>query len=92
MDGGEDPANLRRSPKGGRSVRQDLSSALQDALAQVEALKAELDKVRRLNESLQAQLRSKSGQPETDRYIIMTIFVILKLFRAILNIQIMMIK
>ena len=48
------------------AARQDLSGALQDALAQVEALKAELDKVRRENESLCAQLASKS---EPDRYM-----------------------
>ena len=63
---------MRRSPRVSRSssaaVRQDLSGALQDALAQVEALKAELDKVRRVNEPLQAQLVSKS---EPDRYISM---------------------
>ena len=68
-DGGEDPTNLRWSPRVSRSssaaARQDLSGALQDALAQVEALKAELDKVRRVNESLQAQLASKS---EPDGY------------------------
>lgn len=49
------------------AARQGLSGALQDALAQIEALKAELDNVRRVNESLQAQLASK--QPEPDRYI-----------------------
>lgn len=63
---------MRQSPRVSRSssaaVRQDLSGALQDALAQVEALKAELDKVRRVNEPLQAQLVSKS---EPDRYISM---------------------
>ena len=72
QEGGEDPTNLLRSPKGGRSsaaARQDLSGALQDALAQMEALKAELDKVRRENESLKAQYASQSGQPESDRYI-----------------------
>ena len=70
QDGGEDPANLRRSPHIGRSsssaaARQDLSRALQEAVAQVEALKSELDKMRRENESLQAQLTSKS---HPDRY------------------------
>lgn len=63
QDGGEDPANLRQSPRIGRSsaaARQDLSRALQEAVAQVEALKSELEKMRRENESLQAQLASKS--------------------------------
>ena len=67
----------RWSPRRQTSGR-DLNGALQDALTQVDALREELEEVRKRNQSLQArldesegreeELRSKSAGPEPGRY------------------------
>lgn len=60
-DRGPDHTPTRHQQRG-----RDLSSALQDALTQVDALKAELDEVRKRNRSLQARLNESQKRAEEE--------------------------